>query len=132
MEKDATAGRQRLSIVARMQPIRDCGLPSSGRFWGESDVDPKEVVVDLYVRVDGKTVPMPVSAFADLGDPSSIEAQRENDKWVISIRGSGHGDGAYLAKITIIGDQVRLREVTYPGFDPAYVFERTEYAEWAQ
>jgi hypothetical protein len=126
---NAEQGGNKLSVSAKVLNLKSCVAPIDGYFWGSTDIPPKEVIGALAISLNGSRIPAPVSAFVDLGDPSSLAVRAVNTDWVIEIRGVG--DSAYLAKITVKEMQVRARDVFYPGFDPNKIFERTTYDEWA-
>jgi hypothetical protein len=79
----------------------------------------------FQIRVNGKPIYVPYSAFADLGDMGSLTLQRLEGKYVLTI-GGGDAAGSYLAKLTFDSTRVIARVVA-PGEDRTQPSERTTY-----
>lgn len=90
--------------------------------WGP--VNKRLLVSEFALKCKGKTIWVPLSAYADLGSPSQLRVVVRKDGCVVMLKG-GDAGGAYSARIQVSGDEVTSREVHSNELPESY--ERTTY-----
>ncbi|MDE1160414.1 MAG: hypothetical protein PW792_00555 [Acidobacteriaceae bacterium] len=79
----------------------------------------------LQIAVNGQSILLPYSAYADLGDMVSLSLQRVGKGYSLTIHG-GDASVAYIAKLRFNRTRV-LDRVVAPGEDSTQPSERTYY-----
>lgn len=97
-----------------------------GYRWGGEDVEPPTILLSqLTVAVKGQDVFVPLSAFADLGNPRSVEVKATRRGFDVVILG-GDASAAYRAHLTFEGRKLVRRRVQHAEF-PKDAWEETRY-----
>jgi len=86
-------------LVTSVQEPQPCKTASSWR-WGVEDTCPKTFISALEVKTGDKPIFIPISAFADLGNPRTvrIEPCKEKNCFVVTIVG-GDAATSYSASV---------------------------------
>jgi len=112
--------------VANVQESQPCKAAASWR-WGAENRCPKTLISTLEVKADDKSIFVPISAFADLGNPRTvtIEPGKDKDRFAVVIVG---GDAAisYSARLEFKNNFLTKRLVMHGEF-PAESWEETIY-----
>lgn len=104
-------------------PFRD------GFMWGGDGPERPRCVIDLItIRAGASPVFVPLSAYADLGDPGDLKVLPAPGRFgfALMIRG-GDAAGAYEATLTFRDNEIRRRRVTSGEF-PQQVWQDTRYS----
>ena len=100
--------------------------PKNGWRWGSEFSPPRVRPISLSILIDGETIFVPVSSYADLGNPRDLTMSASEDFFEIVIKG-GDAAVAYTAKLRIKGLFVRERAVTNNEFS-AEATEKSVYS----
>lgn len=101
-------------------------LDRKGYRWGGEDVEPpKALVSQLTVVVDGWDVFVPLSAFADLGNPRTVEVKVTRLGFHLVILG-GDASASYRVLLAFEGRKLASRKVQHGEF-PNEAWEETRY-----
>jgi hypothetical protein len=101
-------------------------LVRKGYRWGGEDVEPPQTVVSqLTVVVGGHDVFVPLSAFADLGSPRTVEVKVTRRGFDLIIAG-GDASASYRALLAFQGRELTRRKVQHGEF-PKEAWEDTRY-----
>lgn len=101
-------------------------LVKKGYRWGGEDIEPPQTVVSqLFVVVDGHDVFVPLSAFADLGSPRTVEVKVTGRGFDLIIAG-GDASASYRALLTFEARELTRRRVQHGEF-PKEAWEETRY-----
>lgn len=128
-DKELVAESGQVSVkvtVSSFLESRCCKAPSSWR-WGSSNYCPRTFVSDWEVKVNGKSVFIPLSAFCDLGDPLSvqIEARAAKSSFAVVLIG-GDAGFSYSATLEFTNNLLSVRLVQHGEF-PRKAWEKTIY-----
>lgn len=107
-----------INIVATVKAIKKGVLfPYEGTFWGQDVgyVVPEVIIVKVSVSVAGNAIPIPLSAYSDLADPTSIVLEKTINGFLLKIHGSQTGS-AYVATLYFNGNNLLKRQVAYAEF----------------
>lgn len=99
---------------------------TQGYRWGTEVRPPDAVVTAVHIRVGDREIFVPLSAYADLADPSSISIHVAPKSASLSIRG-GDASTSYDATLTFAGSFVTRRVVRNRAF-PESAWEETRYS----
>ena len=109
----------------RTEPVSKT-LHRKGYRWGGEDVEPPRALVSqLTVVVGGQDVFVPLSAFADLGNPRTVEVKVTRRGFDLIISG-GDASASYRALLTFEGRTLARRKVQHGEF-PNEAWEETQY-----
>ena len=102
--------------------------PSAGSWrWGSEQVCPEQRISSLEVRYQRQAVFIPYSAFADLGNPSSVAIERGSSGGTYSIKiVGGEAATSYVSVLKFKGGLL-LEKVVRHGEFPASAWEKTLY-----
>ncbi|MEQ1832027.1 MAG: hypothetical protein ABL977_03145 [Candidatus Eisenbacteria bacterium] len=112
-----------IDVTAEAMP-----LPGSRKMWGgDEERDLTRHVRDLRVRWAGREVSIPLSAFADLGQPDSMTiAVLGSQSAVVLIKGGEESTG-YVARLLLERGVLKRRRVSLRGFEREF-WEETRYS----
>jgi hypothetical protein len=94
--------------------------------WGAETSKPERIIQSAEVRRSNSVIFVPLSAFADLGNPDSIRLEMDRKGFRILITG-GDASTAYEATLTFNDDFVVRRKVASLSF-PRTAWEETVYS----
>jgi hypothetical protein len=101
-------------------------LVKKGYRWGGEDMEPPQTVFSqLVVVVGGHDVFVPLSAFADLGSPRTVEVKVTRRGFDLII-GGGDASASYRALLAFEGRELTRRRVQHGEF-PKEAWEETRY-----
>ena len=140
-EADFTNGKAQLKVKFSNSHIIDVEistsivgptLPFAGSFeWGGDEVfHPKDFISSFKVNVDNEVVPVPLSAFIDLGNPYKISIQETDKGFEVTIIGGDAAVGyrSIYSFEKLDGDIfLRRRKVVHLEF-PEESWEETTYS----
>lgn len=78
--------------------------------WGAEGNNPKEIISKIEVRVNGRQVFVPISAYLDLGNPRVIGGMVKNKELTLMIKG-GDAATSYEARLKVGNEAVKHRKV---------------------
>lgn len=126
-ELSAESGRINVKVLVTPFPgAQTCKAASSWR-WGAENACPNAVIGSVELRVNAELVFVPISAFADLGNPRvvQIDQRKGKDRFAVILVG---GDAATSYKATLeFQKNILLERVVRHGEFPAESWERTIY-----
>lgn len=97
-----------------------------GYRWGGEDIEPPQSLVSqLTVAAHGGDVFVPLSAFADLGSPRTVEVRPTRKGFDVIVTG-GDASAAYRAHLVFEGGVLTRRKVQHGEF-PSEAWEDTRY-----
>lgn len=112
--------------VALAAEPTDKGAARMGYRWGGEDIEPPQSMVSqLVVTVKGDDVFVPLSAYADLGSPRTIEIRTTSRGFELVVNG-GDASSAYRALLVFEGRLLTRRKVQHREF-PREAWEETRY-----
>lgn len=113
-------------FVSSFPESRPCKTASSWR-WGAENSCPSTFVEALEVKVNDKLLFVPLSAFADLGNPRNvhIETRKEKDRFAVVLTG-GDAATSYSATLEFRDNFLSERMVRHGEF-PSEAWEKTHY-----
>ena len=105
------------------------GYPYSTKFmWGGDETSsPKKIIKTVTVLRSGQTIFIPLSAYADLGNPRKIILQKTSSQNFQLIILGGDAAGSYKAMLDFRKDEIFRRKVISGEF-PKEVWEETTYS----
>lgn len=121
------SGPVRVTVeVTYLPKSQPCKAASSWR-WGAENTCPNAVVGALVVKVSGMPAFVPLSAFADLGNPRTvrIESRKGKGRFAVVLIG-GDAATSYTATLEFRNNLLSERIVRHGEF-PAESFEKTRY-----
>jgi hypothetical protein len=113
-------------LVASAQESQPCKAASSWR-WGAENTCPKTFISALEIKVGGKSIFVPISAFADLGNPRTvrIEPCKEKNCFVVVVVG---GDAATSYSVRLeFKNNLLIKRIVRHGEFPKESWEETIY-----
>ena len=123
----AESGRISVRVTVSSSPeAQTCQTASSWR-WGAENVCPRTFVGALEVKAAGTLLFIPLSAFADLGEPRNVRVETRKGKSRFAVVLIG-GDAATSYKATLeFRDNFLSERVVRHGEFPAQSWEKTLY-----
>lgn len=117
--------RVRVSVV-NLEESQPCKAAASWR-WGAENRCPKTLISAFEVKADDKSIFVPISAFADLGNPRTVRIEPGKDKGNFAVVIVG-GDAAtsYSARLEFKNNFLAKRLVKHGEF-PEESWEETIY-----
>jgi hypothetical protein len=115
-----------ISVRVTVNPLPEFlpyNVPSSWR-WGSENSCPKAFVGALEVKVMGMPVFVPLSAFADLGNPRDVRIESHNGNEFVVILTGGDAASSYTASLEFRDNLLSERMVRHGEF-PDQSWERT-------
>jgi hypothetical protein len=112
------------SVEAKIFDLNLCAKVLHGDFWGATDIQPKTFIGQMSMRMGTDDIEVPLSAFADLGDPSEISSKMDKAGILVELQGSGVSK--WIADIWIRDGAIVRRRVWNADF-PNDAFQTTEY-----
>jgi hypothetical protein len=104
-----------------------CFLYRKKYLWGGGEAEPPTLLIEsIDVTSAGERIYVPLSAFADLGNPKKASIEVSGDGFQVLIIG-GDAGGAYDARLTFEGSWLIQRRVASREF-PDEAWEVTRYA----
>jgi hypothetical protein len=94
--------------------------------WGTLSNTPKKLISELSVKVDGKEVYIPFSAYCDLTNPKRISDQTIDGEFTLTILG-GDAAGSYTAELFFNKNVIKRKKVSHNEF-PKVAWEETVYS----
>lgn len=126
-EISAASGRINAKVLVTPFPgAQTCKAASSWR-WGAENACPNAVIGSVELRINEELVFVPISAFADLGNPRvvQIDQRKGKDRFAVILVG---GDAATSYKATLeFQKDILLERVVRHGEFPTESWERTIY-----
>ncbi len=128
-DKELFAESGRVSVrvfITSLSKSQPCKAASSWR-WGAENTCPRNIINALEIKDSGKSVFIPLSAFADLGNPRTvrIESRKGNDQFAVVLIG---GDAATSYSATLeFRDSLLIERVVRHGEFPDESWEKTSY-----
>lgn len=128
-DKELFAESGRVSVRVFVTSLPDsppCKAASSWR-WGAENACPRNIIGALEVKVSGEPVFIPLSVYADLGNPRTvrIESRKESGQFVVILIG-GDAATSYSATLEFRGNLLTERIVRHGEF-PDESWEKTSY-----
>lgn len=123
----AESGRISVRVTVTSSPeSQTCNAATSWR-WGAEGICPKSFVGALEVKLGGMPLFVPLSAFADLGNPRtvSIELHKEKGRFAVVLTG-GDAANSYSATLDFKDGHLNERVVRHGEF-PEESWEKTIY-----
>lgn len=123
----AEVGQVSAKVTVTLIPIsQPCKAAASWR-WGAENTCPRSVVGALEVKVGGKSIFIPLSAFADLGNPRNvnIESGKGKNRFAIVLNG-GDAATSYTARFDF-KDNILSERIVRHGEFPDQAWEKTTY-----
>lgn len=117
-----------ISVKVTVSPLPEFppyNVPSSWR-WGSENSCPRAFVGALEVKVMGMPVFVPLSAFADLGNPRDVRIESHNGNGFAVILTGGDAATSYTASLEFRDNLLSERMVRHGEF-PDQSWERTLY-----
>ena len=113
-------------LVASVQESQPCKAASSWR-WGAENTCPKTFISAFQVKAGDKSIFVPISAFADLGNPRTvrIEPCKEKNCFIVVVVG-GDAATSYSARLEFKNNFLIKRLVRHGEF-PSESWEETIY-----
>jgi hypothetical protein len=113
-------------LVTSVQEPQPCKAASSWR-WGAENTCPKTFISALEIKMEDKPIFIPISAFADLGNPRTVRIEPCNEKhcFVVTIVG-GDAATSYSARLEFKNNLLNKRLVRHGEF-PKESWEETIY-----
>lgn len=98
-ERELVASSGEFKVRVTVSDARQCRDPSAWR-WGAENKCPPSAVTVVRATLKGEPVFVPLSAFADLGDPRDVRIarSRSSDRYTVVIIG-GDAATSYSAKL---------------------------------
>jgi hypothetical protein len=126
-ELSTELGTVNVSVLVSSYPnSQACNAPSSWR-WGAENTCPRTYVCALKINSRGEALFVPLSAFADLGNPRTVHIEpREGKGSFAVILIGGEAATSYSARLEFNNDLLRVREVHHGEF-PSEAWEKTHY-----
>jgi hypothetical protein len=123
VEREPVSVRVLVTFLPGTQPCK----AASSWGWGAENTCPQSVIGALEIKVRGKAVYVPLSAFADLGNPRTvrIEPREGKDRFAVILKG-GDAATSYSAILVFQGNLLSERIVRSNEF-PNDSWERTIY-----
>jgi hypothetical protein len=114
------------ALLTTVQEPQPCKAASSWR-WGAEDTCPKTFISALEVKAGDKPIFIPISAFADLGNPRTvrIEPCKEKNCFVVTIVG-GDAATSYSARLEF-KNNLLIKRLVRSGEFPKDSWEETIY-----
>ena len=104
-----------------------CLHDASSYVWGSEGTCPKNRISGIEVTRAGKALFVPISAFADLGNPSKVTLKKPtNSKYFTVLVSGGDAGTSYQAKLTFGALYLKQRRVESSSF-PEDAFEVTNF-----
>lgn len=94
---------------------------------GDEDSPPKRIIKDVSVMRNGRSIYIPLSAYADLGDPSQILLEKLSSKRFRLVINGGDAAGSYSAMLDFSGNKIYSKKVVSNEF-PKHVWEKTIFS----
>jgi len=116
-----------VNIVIYKKDIGDKYPYGNSLMWGGDDLHmPDTLVSGMDVRIDNVIVFIPLSAYADLGNPNAVSLNIKGSAFDIIIKG-GDASGSYKATLVFSDGCLRKRKVTGGEF-PDKAWEEAVYS----
>lgn len=114
-------------ICVNLSTERVNGTPlRKGYRWGGEDIEPPQsLIFQLTVSAHGNDVFVPLSAFADLGNPQTVAVRSTGKGFDVIVTG-GDASAAYRAHLVFEGGVLIRRKVQHGEF-PSEAWEDTRY-----
>ena len=127
----AVIGKSKIAVLLKTSTV-DVGLPGkpdkSRRFLQCTySVFPCVLTNEFKIVVDGRSIPVPYSTYADLGDMLTATITERGPLFELTIKG-GDASESYIARISFDRTRVHERRL-YSGEDPSHLLEVTQYYE---
>ena len=118
-----------IKLVARLEKLktRETCQGGSSRRWGSEYDCPNWQIAQLVLSFEKRSVFIPYSAFSDLGNPTSIQIEKDDGRslYLIKIKG-GDAATSYRATLKFEADLL-LERIVYHGEFPDDAWEKTIY-----
>ena len=112
--------------LEKLESVTHCPSASSWR-WGSEQACPSSRIASLEISFRNKSVFIPYSTFADLGNPVSLEIEQDNKGITYSVKIAG-GDAATSYKATIkFKSDLLLEKIVRHGEFPDSAWEKRYY-----
>ncbi len=113
-------------FVKSLPKSQPCDAASSWR-WGAENACPRTIIGSVTIKAFGKSLFVPLSAFADLGNPRTvkIESRKEKESFVVILAG-GDAATSYSAMLEFRNNLLSERVVRHGEF-PDEAWEKTIY-----
>jgi hypothetical protein len=127
--ESVTLGDGPIELVAKLEDSQaGVGCPNASSWrWGSEQVCPRRRVASLDVAFEGRPVFIPYSAFADLGNPTSIQVESSAKSTLYSIKIVGGNAGTSYSAVLKFKSGLLLEKMVLHGEFPADAWEKTIY-----
>ena len=115
------------ATVEAIEPPNDYVYNKAYLWGGDEASPPKTIIKAITVVRNGVVVFIPLSAYADLGDPISISLLKRPAHGFRLIISGGDGGGSYRATLDFKTNEIARRKVVSGEF-PKDAWEETTYA----
>lgn len=113
-------------LITSLPESQSCKAASSWR-WGAENACPRNIISALEINISGESAFVPLSAFADLGNPRTvkIESRRGKGQFAVVLTG-GDAATSYSVMLEFRGNLLSERVVRHGEF-PEQSWEKTIY-----
>ena len=126
-EISAELGQVSVKVLVKSLPkLQPCDAASSWR-WGVENACPRTIIGSVTIKAFGKPLFVPLSAFADLGNPRNVkvESRKEKESFAVILKG-GDAATSYSAILEFRNNILSERVVRHGEF-PDESWEKTIY-----
>lgn len=127
--ESATLADGPIKLIAKLERLKspiDCPSASTWR-WGSEQACPSRRIGLLEVSFQGRPVVIPYSAFADLGNPTSVSIERSAKGTTYSIKIKGGDAATSYSAVLKLRSGLLLEKIVRHGEFPDDAWEKTIY-----
>jgi hypothetical protein len=113
-------------LVETIEPSSDFAYSKAYAWGGDETTPPKKIIKTITVLKNGQNLFIPLSAYADLGNPNKISLSKLPRGFRLTISG-GDAAGSYDARLDFKKNEISRRRVASGEF-PKEVWEETTFS----